>query len=209
MTHPGRRPESDPLDHEKKLLLRFKDDPQEFDRIMLAHGEDIAGFLESLTHDPDLARELTQRTFVKAFSGLGTFDWRGISLASYLYRIARNELGRWAEESQVRKGADYLLDDLQAGPENCPEARAQRKSETALLEAFLERLEPQRRQVFDLFYWRELRIWEVARVLEISEAQVKADLRRGRDELKLAMQREGLDLRSFATLLDVEKGEMG
>ena len=191
MSHPGPHNGRDPLDHEKRLLLRFKQDPREFDRIMLAYAPDIAGWLESMTRDAEAAQEMTQQTFVRAFSGFGTFDWRGVSLASYLYRIARNELVRWSAQRKARGGGDYLLDSLAACPSDNPETRAQQQSEAALLQSFLDGLEGDRRQVFDLHYWRGLRVWEVGRVLDLTDSQVKSHLRNGRSELKQAMQRQG------------------
>lgn len=61
------------------------------------------------------------------------------------------------------------------------------EKENYILET-IEKLEEKYRIIFDLFYLRDLKISEISKILNISEANVKVRLKRARDKLREMLQ---------------------
>lgn len=55
------------------------------------HSQTIYRYLLSMTHDADLAEELTQETFFQAIKGIGRFDGN-CRITTWLCAIAKNQL---------------------------------------------------------------------------------------------------------------------
>ncbi len=62
---------------------------RDFDRLFAEHSRAVRTYAISLTRDSNLADEVVQDTFVRAWKYLDTFDGRG-SLEGWLIRICRN-----------------------------------------------------------------------------------------------------------------------
>jgi RNA polymerase sigma-70 factor (ECF subfamily) len=77
---------------EKRLIEQAKSDPEAFGVIFDAYYPDIFGYILRRTANVEVARDIASETFFKAFRNLSKFRWRGISISSWLYRIASNEI---------------------------------------------------------------------------------------------------------------------
>ena len=123
----------------------------------------------------DLAEELAQDVFVRAWQKLGTF--RGDSaFSTWLHRLAVNVI---IERFRVQ-GAERLRlvegDDLFATTAGAPVRHAERLG----LEAALEQLPPGAKRVFVLHDVEGYKHEEIAGLLEISVGTSKAQLHRAR-----------------------------
>jgi hypothetical protein len=65
---PGLGPRTSRLERERIWFLKFKKNPEEYQRIVIEFTPMISGYLLRLTKDEEAAKELTQETFVRAFS---------------------------------------------------------------------------------------------------------------------------------------------
>jgi len=99
-----------------------------FEALVLRYQARIVNYASAMVHDPGVAEDVAQETFVRAWRGLARF--RGdSSFRTWLYRIATN-VGRSHLDKRGRQGrtADRSLDDedavLQAGdvPSTAPDA---------------------------------------------------------------------------------------
>lgn len=102
---------SDAPDHE--LVQSAADgDQQAFNELHRRHSPAVRRAIEHLVHDPDLADDLTQDTFLKAFKKLGKFrpDAR---FAPWILKIAnRVALDHLKREKRLkRKGLDTVALD--------------------------------------------------------------------------------------------------
>jgi RNA polymerase sigma-70 factor (ECF subfamily) len=77
-------------------------DARAFTTLMRRHKETIYRFIRRYVGDADEAFDLTQETFVAAWSGLNKFDVRR-PLPAWLRRIALNKCRDWSRRRQVRK----------------------------------------------------------------------------------------------------------
>ena len=75
------------------------------------HAKDVYRYLLSLSHDADLAEELTQETFLRAMGSIGSYDG-SCKLSVWLCQIAKHlwyqwvdRRARWKQVELDRRGA--------------------------------------------------------------------------------------------------------
>lgn len=132
-----------------------------------------------MTRDRQLAEDLAQEVFVKAFRGLS--GWRGKGrFSTWLFALAFNHLrGRLRR----RRPATVPLEEAAgieapAGADPARESRARRVREAvaALPEIY--------REAVCLFYLGDVNVQEAAGILRVPEGTLKARLSRARDLLR-------------------------
>ncbi|HJV79705.1 sigma-70 family RNA polymerase sigma factor [Noviherbaspirillum sp.] len=170
------------LDDIACVTLAKRGDGKAFSELVARYQDRIYRFLLRLTRSPDDALELTQDTFLRAYQGLER--WRPDALfKTWLFRIARNiafdRLRRDKLVEFVELEQDMDLPDTTAGPEAIFET-AQRYR---LLEAALERLPAEHREILLLREIEEMAYDEIAAVLNLNVGTVKSRLARARSAL--------------------------
>jgi len=127
--------------------------------------------------------DVCQEVFLRVYRNLGHF--RGDSaFATWLYRIAMNEVSRAHREGSIRKTLATLLgrEMQEASSDPGPERRAQASEAAHVLEEILGRMKPKKRSVFVLYELEELSTEEIANVLGCGAETVKSRLRHARAE---------------------------
>jgi len=98
---PGRKaalPEGGPLQKagsaeqadERALVEAAQTDPAKFGALYEMHFERVYAFIASRVRDRATAEDVTSDVFHKALANLTRFEWRGVSFAAWLLRIAAN-----------------------------------------------------------------------------------------------------------------------
>ena len=199
MTHPSEfqpRPElsdtSEALREELEWLNAARIDPEKFRFFYDKYAARIHGFLFRRSLDPELADDLTALTFTTALDHLTEFEWRGVTLGSWLFRIATNEshkhCSRECRFARLDKG---LNEETTPDPGKEPLARLILSEDQQQLYLCLDKLSEKDQDIFVLHYWEGLKTREVAEVLEISENTIKTRLKRGRQKLRELMTQAG------------------
>jgi RNA polymerase sigma-70 factor (ECF subfamily) len=80
---------SAPITDERLVELALDGDEQAFGTLVRRYQRRLTAFLSQLVGDVELARELTQEAFVRAWSALARFDPR-YRFSTWLFRIAHN-----------------------------------------------------------------------------------------------------------------------
>ncbi len=146
-------------------------------------------------------RELTQETFIRVFSGIGSLHFAP-RFTRWLFEIAgnvyRNELRRRGAakrdafeesvESLVESQAEGRPDVLSVLSSKAPGPLdgALRRERLASLRVELERLPPQMRRCVYLRLYQDLKYREIAAVMRISIETVKAHLHQAQKRLMVA-----------------------
>ena len=147
----------------------------------------VFALLCRLSGDPDLAADLTQETYRRAWAALGSFDGRA-QFSTWLYRIATNTFLNHVR----RPHAVVPLDEEHGG--TLPDVSPGQDEEMIVAQA-RERL---RRAVLGLpeelrftvaaRYWGEAPVTEIARAEGISEVAVRKRLKRAYRLLALVLE---------------------
>lgn len=118
------------------------------------------------------AEDLTQDVFMKALEAIGSYQWRDLPFAAWLFRIAHNRVVDHLRKVSKEKRAD--LNEVHAVSVEDPVHIAEQHAEVQHLRAALERLPEAQREVATLRFVAQLSIAEVAKILGKSEGTVKA-----------------------------------
>ena len=76
---------------------------QDMDAVYRQHAQTVFKYLMSLTHDADLAEELTQETFYQAVRSIDRFD-ESCKITTWLCAIAKNQYFAYAEKTCAAAG---------------------------------------------------------------------------------------------------------
>ncbi|KAB2922287.1 MAG: RNA polymerase sigma factor [Bacteroidetes bacterium] len=182
------------IENEEALLQAIQDDSRRFGEVYDAYYGDIFRYAFRRTAQYDAARDIAAETFLKAFAGIGRFRWRGVSILHWLYRIATNELRRYATarayapSSLNRIMEEYGVDI--AGSGGAEEERIAAEEELAKHEEYrrvhgvIGTLDAKYQEVLALRYYERRSVAEIALILGKREGTVKSLLSRGIEQVR-------------------------
>ena len=179
---------------EKLLLEKIKKDPKEFGVLFDQYYNRIFGYVLRRTLNYDLAGDITAETFLKAFLKINSFKWQGISMSSWLFRIATNEINYYYRKQKYSpRSLDLLLDrdefDIK-NPESLEEERARIEEELKAHNDFIEvqkklaQLPVKYQEVISLKYFEEKSMKEISEIVGKKEGTVKSLISRGLQKLR-------------------------
>lgn len=169
------------------------------ERIYAAHHAEIYAYLARMLRDDELAADLTQETFIKAYRAHDTLIDHNRARA-WLYQIAgrtaldelrRRKIVRFVPWTGESRGTSASAEDLVL------RARLSAEMERAVM-----RIPPRQRQALLLAELHELTGLELADALGVSHVAARALLTRGRESLRQALALE----RAAAAVEDARRG---
>ncbi len=173
---------------ERFLVWRLKrGDREACHELIRRHHGGVFGYLRRLGADAALAEDLTQETYARAWSRIGTLR-EAASLRAWLLTIARNEFFQWArarrpEEAPSQPPPDRAADDPVA------EAALVRSERDLALRRAVARLEPDLGEAVALHYFQDLSFREAASVLGVPAGTVKSRIHRALERLRALLER--------------------
>lgn len=180
--------------NEEKLLQEIQADPQKFAEVYEAFYTNIFGYAFRRTTNYDAAKDIAAETFLKAYTGVGKFRWRNISIVHWLYRIATNEINkyfnsrRYLPESIHRIQEEYgvdITDYANAETERIKlEEDLQRRQDFVKINELIKKLDIKYQEVLSLRFYEQRSIEEIAVILGKKTGTVKSLLSRGIGKLK-------------------------
>ena len=186
------RKDADPggIQPERKLIEMAQQNPDDFEHLFNKYYDTIFNYALRRTGNAYSADDVAANTFLKAFSQIKNYQWKGVAFSAWLYRIATNEI---AQSYRKSKRTVPLSSEITA------RLKDDRSSDSALLEAeelivrnekfkqihaSISRLKIKYQAALTLRYFENKSIKEMAAILELSENTVKTHIRRGLKRLK-------------------------
>ncbi len=179
---------------DKELVLRARaGDRDAFAEIVRSYQRRIYAVAMRMTRRHEVADDITQDTFVRAYRSLSRFElgrplqpWLtriAVNLAiNYLNGVAKRELPL-SEDGAASSTRLPYVEPLHANPERALESEELAQD----LERAVARLPLEQRTVFLLKVVEEMRYEEIAKLLGISEGTVMSRLSRARGRLKVML----------------------
>lgn len=156
---------------ERDLVARARSEPAAFGRLYRLHAPAILAHVRRRVGESHAAEDLVAEVFLCALAELPRYRDRGIPFRHWLYGIAARRVGRWARR-QGRREVELDSDPVDpAAPDSVDVERVRR----ALLG-----LPPRFQSALTLFYFHDLDVEQIARVLRCRPGTVKSRLARGR-----------------------------
>lgn len=142
--------------------------------------------------DATEAEDVTEQVFLKMIESINSFEWQGSSFASWLYRIAHNQIidkhRRDARRPQV--SLEPIGDSLPSEHDD-PHRLAEQNDLRANLLASLGQLTDLQAQVITLKFGSSLSNLEVASILDKTEGSIKSLQHSALDNLRKIMSAKG------------------
>lgn len=177
---------------EEKLLEKIKDQPAVFSELFDLYYKPIFGYIFRRTGNFDDTADIASDTFLKAFSQIHKFSYRGISIKIWLYRIATNELNLYYRQQRkhtnVFEGNDFR--DIEQFNHYMEEDRKEMEAELHRHNQFLsvlthlKTLPVKYQEVISLRYFEGKDNREIALILDVREGTLKSLLSRGLEKLR-------------------------
>jgi RNA polymerase sigma-70 factor, ECF subfamily len=164
---------------DRLLIEAAQADPARFVEIYERHVDRIYAYVSRRTGNRAAAEDITSQVFERALASIGRFEWRGLPVSVWLFRIAANALAdHWRERS-------HQADEP---PPDVPDVREHEDIERRIaLYREVERLPDAQRQVIEMRFVEEKSIREVAAALNRSEGAVKQLQLRALENLRKSM----------------------
>jgi RNA polymerase sigma-70 factor (ECF subfamily) len=185
---------TEPLDGDAELMVRAKaGDSSAFEILVAKFRRPLVGFFYRMVHDADIAEELTQEAFLRAYRSRDTYVARA-KFSTWLYRIATNlAINHARDNGQERAKVVVRLDDKDDETGQTVDVADQRPSaEQAILKR--ERLAairrhvdalPERQRLAVLMHkYQGLDYREIGETLNLSESATKSLLFRAYETLR-------------------------
>jgi RNA polymerase sigma-70 factor (ECF subfamily) len=168
---------------DRVLVEAAQADPARFVEIYERYVDRIYAFVSRRTGDRAAAEDITSQVFEQALSTIGSFEWRGVPVSAWLFRIASNALAdHWRDRARHAHEA----------PLDAPDSRELEEIEQRMaLYRHIEQLPEVQRQVIQMRFVGEKSIREVAAALGRSEGAVKQLQLRALENLRKHMGSHG------------------
>lgn len=161
-------PEADDIE----LLRRSGGDPKAFHALVDRHAQRLYRLAVCLVGNAADAEDVLQETFIGAFRGLGSFEGRS-SVKTWLTRILVTQAARWRRDRRRSEPMDESVAAVAASPDA-----------TMDVQAAMQRLSAEHRQVLALREFERMSYEEMAEVLGVPRGTVESRLHRARSELR-------------------------
>ena len=164
-----------------------------FDEVVRLHWPRIFQFVRRSVGDPDLAEDLTQDCFWRAYK-----SWPGFrgdsSVHTWLRRIALNVIRTFARKKAVQllrcAVSIETINESQIKDQvsSCPEANAVKQDAVRAVWKAARRVSPKQRHALQLRFVHELEISEIAATMDASEGSIKVQLSRAVRSIRATLQ---------------------
>ncbi len=172
-------------------------------RLVESHRQRLFTFVWRIVRNADMAEEICQDAFLRAFGSLSSFK-KEYRFSTWLftigYRLSLNQIRR----QKTRKSTSSDFSNMPAPDQSTQLDKALQSEHASRLREMLweevDKLSDVQRAAVLMFYREGLSCKEVAEVLEIPIATVKSHMHRARGRLRDRLQRLGVDDRDLAHL---------
>jgi RNA polymerase sigma-70 factor (ECF subfamily) len=159
-------------EEEASLVARAKEgDETAVSQLYRQYAPGIYGYIASRVGDPAVADDLASEVFLRALEGLPRFEYRGISISSWLYRMAHDRMADHFRR-QARRPTIPLEDKLLPAQEGLDQ-EVDARLRTEQLGKAIERLTAEQHQVILLRFVAGFKLKEIAYVMDRSTDAIK------------------------------------
>lgn len=175
------------MDKDFLLIKRMKQgDEKAIDAFIQKYYDDILKYCNYRCLDHEYAEDLAQETFIRFFTGLSDYRYIG-KTKNYLYTVAGNLCKNFYKRHKEIPDEDVTSGETKE-PAEYPMEAVEEKMDVGRV---LEQLPFELYEIVMLYYFQELKLTEIASVLQIGLPLVKYRLRRAKRLLGELFEKEG------------------
>lgn len=159
-----------------------------FESLVRMHQDMVFNIIIRIVGNREDAEELAQDVFLKVYQALPSFKMEA-KFSTWLYRIAYNTAISWTRKSRVEFNVidenaieNFKEDSLIEIELNEEESKSEQQQKN--VKEAIAGLKEEEKLLLNMFYYNELSIKEISKILRINESNVKIKLFRLRNKLK-------------------------
>jgi RNA polymerase sigma-70 factor (ECF subfamily) len=174
---------------EQWIAAARQGDQEAFGELVRLYEKRVFALTLRMCRQPEDAAEAAQEAFLAAWQGLPSFRGEA-SFSTWLYRLASNAcVDLLRREGRHRAAAGPSFNDEERSPDvvddaPSPQEAAEQAELRCQIEAGLQTLSPDHRQVLILREIHQLSYGEIAQALSLDVGTVKSRISRGRKQLR-------------------------
>lgn len=165
---------------DKQLVEQSKTDKEAFSHIYNQYHNNIYNFFFYRFFNAEIAEDLMQETFLRAFSKLDAFEYGKATYKTYLYTIAHNLF-----VNHIKDG-DNSLYELKEIAEDVKQ-HVNNDMDIFFMWKEIEKLSIMEKDIFLLRYRKDMSVKEIAQITGKTENAVKLVLSKGRKKIKISV----------------------
>jgi len=138
----------------------------------------------SIVRNRELAEEIAQDVFVKAYRSLDKFRKKA-GFSTWIYRITYNTA---VSETRKKKYKTYSIENMEQ-PDDDPDKKEEKEEQYRLLEKAVSALAPEEKLIITLYYFEEMKVEQISEITGLTVSNTKVKLFRIRNKLKEIIRR--------------------
>jgi len=172
----------DDIKQEYVVLEQSSRDPKAFGQLYEKYFDRIFNFIFRQTDDEALTADLCSQTFLNALNNANKFEYRGVPVSAWFYRIAANEVNK--HYRKIKNERVFSIEELRVkelieqGSDQYDEELIQRMLD------FMKELPTDMLEVLELRFFEDKDFKEIAFILNITESGAKMRTYRALDRLR-------------------------
>lgn len=158
---------------------------KDFATIYQEYQKKVFDFVYKRTNNKEVAEDLTSEIFEKILKTIEDFQWQGVSLSAWIFRIARNHIidhyrksNKFKNDRSFEEVANMLISTVQS-----LEYQIEGVEEEIALYNSLRELTSEEQSLIYYKFFEEMSNKEIAQLTKISESNIGTKLHRIRKKL--------------------------
>lgn len=173
------------LNDELIIIEAAKLNPEKFAPLYNKYYKQIFNYVYQRMDSKDTAFDITGQVFLKALTNIGKYQFKGVPFASWLYRIAHNEVMQLFRTQKDKRAVNADIGDLRYICEENEEPFFEEYI-PAIKRLILE-LESDDLQLVEMRFFEKRPFKEIAEILDITEVNAKVRMYRIIEKLKKSL----------------------
>ena len=171
--------------NDRKLIERIlQGDSNLYAEVMGRYASYIYNKVVAVVKDMDMAQEVTQITFIKAYDRLEL--WRGQDLCGWLTSIAFHSALDALNKEKRRRGSP-LNENKETTEQEEDSFQEEREQQLQKLEEAIRQLPAEERKLIEMHYYKKLKTEDIARQTGLTQTKIKKRQQRTREHIKKLM----------------------
>ena len=158
---------------------------KDFDELFTLYHSKVFDFLYKRVSNKEIAEDLTSEVFEKILKTMNDFQWQGVTISAWIFRIARNHLIDFYRKNNKYK-KDTSLDDIVnivvSSSPSIEKVLEDGETEIALFQSIRELDEEEQYLIYYKFY-EEMSNKQISDLTGITETNIGTKLHRIRKKL--------------------------
>jgi len=142
----------------------------DFESVYAENYDQVFHHVRRLVTHPEVAEDLTGQTFLKAYEAWGRYEERGLPIAAWLIRIARNQVTSYMRS----KSSHTALDDSYKDEDETPEEGNTRSPCDSKMQAAFDGLQHEAQFASSIVGVNKVRLSLVSRTISIRSLEQSA-----------------------------------